>query len=282
MSDAALPVAAPSVPDEKEALIARLQAIAGKHGLTSVSQTQYRKATGHWVDRPKRLFGSWNRFNRAAGLQANESRKRIDDDTLMRALRDACLAAGGIVSVTHFNRKGRYAGAPFRKRWGAWADVLAALRQWCDQHDPGFAFLDRLPRPGDRAAPRSLTAWPPPGRRYGAPLDFPGFLHEPVNEAGVLVLFGAMARELGFAVESVTGAFPDCEAKRRTGLDVWERVRIEFEYQSRNFQTHRHDPAGCDLIVCWEDNWPESPVEVIQLREEIARLRIRRQGGGPD
>ncbi len=38
-----------------------------------------------------------------------------------------------------------------------------------------------------------------------------------------------------------------------------ERVRIEFEYQSRNFHTHGHPVDGCDVIVCWEHNWPDLP-----------------------
>jgi hypothetical protein len=49
----------------------------------------------------------------------------------------------------------------------------------------------------------------------------------------------------------------------------WQRVRIEFEYQSRNFLTHMHPLSGCDLIVCWENNWPECPLEVIELKKVI-------------
>src|SRR5437867_2413406 len=33
---------------------------------------------------------------------------------------------------------------------------------------------------------------------YGSALDFRGFLHAPVNEMGVVCLFGAVAAELGF------------------------------------------------------------------------------------
>jgi hypothetical protein len=79
-----------------------------------------------------------------------------------------------------------------------------------------------------------------------------------------------MAGRLGFLVEMVRPSFPDCEAKRLVGPDLWERVRIEFEYESRNFRLHRHDPKGCDLIVCWIHNWPECPstLEVIALKDD--------------
>jgi hypothetical protein len=52
-------------------------------------------------------------------------------------------------------------------------------------------------------------------------------------------------------------------------------VRIEFEYRSRNFLTHKHDARQCDLIVCWEDDWPDSPLEVLELKRELARFEIR-------
>jgi len=28
------------------------------------------------------------------------------------------------------------------------------------------------------------------------------------------------------------------------------------------------------MIVCWEHNWPESPLEVIELKKEIGRSRV--------
>lgn len=258
---------------DRQGLIRAVQDIARKHGLTTVSQTRFQREARLSCDQPKKLFGTWNRFIRAAGLEPNESRKRIDDTVLLKAVRDACAAAGGIVSVSHFNRKGRHWQSPYRKRWGSWRNVLQALREWAEREDPTFPYLHLLPRSGEKL-PRSLTAWPPPERRYGAPLHFPGFLHEPVNEQGVVLLFGALAKDLGFAVESVTGGFPDCEAKRRCG-DSWQRVRIEFEFQSRNFVTHRHDAAGCDLIVCWEDNWREAPLEVLSLKVAIRRIAPR-------
>ena len=158
--------------------------------------------------------------------------------------------------------------------------MLAALRVWVETNDPEFRFRGDLPGAAQVPDPKPFTA-PPPVRRYGAPLNFRGVLHEPVNEPGVILLFGVLARDLGFAIESVHASFPDCEAKRRAGLDVWERVRIEFEFQSRNFKLHGHDPGGCDLVVCWEHNWPECPVEVLELRQEVAKRRVEDASGVP-
>ncbi len=78
--------------------------------------------------------------------------------------------------------------------------------------------------------------------------------------------------ELGYVVEIVKPGFPDCEAKRQLRGGTWQRVRIEFEFRSRTFRTHGHDPGQCDLIVCWENNWPDCPLEVLELKAALRRL----------
>jgi len=92
----------------------------------------------------------------------------------------------------------------------------------------------------------------------GSPLEY-----EPQNELGVAYLFSHVARQLGLTVERVQDGFPDCIAYK-----AGRRVRIEFEYRSRNFRDHGHDPRGCDWIVCWIHDWPDVPprLHVKELR----------------
>lgn len=91
-----------------------------------------------------------------------------------------------------------------------------------------------------------------------------------VNELGVVFLFGAMAWQLGFVVHRLQSEFPDCEAMRRMNDDTCRMVRIEFEYESRNFLKHMHPANGCDMIVCWRHNWSECPLEVIELSKVLS------------
>jgi hypothetical protein len=98
----------------------------------------------------------------------------------------------------------------------------------------------------------------------GSPLDI-----EPNNEQGVVYLFSHVAgKRFGLHVQSVQAGFPDCLAYQR---GTRKRVRIEFEYRSRNFALHRHDPRGCDWIVCWIHDWPSVPphIRVVELRREF-------------
>jgi hypothetical protein len=140
------------------------------------------------------------------------------------------------------------------------------------QRQPGA--FERRKLCGNKTASLSRRPLLPGRPVYGAPLLLPGLAHEPVNEAGVVYVFGMVAHRLGFVVERMQSSFPDCEAMREVQPGRWQRVRIEFEFESRNFVKHGHSKAECDLIVCWIHNWPECPgnLEVIELRRITKRL----------
>ena len=108
---------------------------------------------------------------------------------------------------------------------------------------------------------------------YGEPIDYALLRNAPVNEQGVVFLFGCLAHRLGYIVDAIQASFPDCEAKRRYSDGRFRRVRIEFEHESRNFLLHQHDVKACDLIVCWRHNWPECPIRVIDLSVELEKLK---------
>lgn len=103
---------------------------------------------------------------------------------------------------------------------------------------------------------------------YGDPIHCCDMAHAPVNEQGVVLLFGMLAKKLGFRIEMVRTGFPDCEAKRKGDDDKWRRVRIEFEFLSSRFN---HDPAGCDLIVCWEDDANPTRLPVLALKNHVGQ-----------
>jgi len=108
----------------------------------------------------------------------------------------------------------------------------------------------------------------------GAPMDLPGFLFEPTNEMGVVLLFGMLFWRMGFIIESAQIGYPDCRAKLEVEPGRWQDVGIEFELYSRHFLAHRHDPRRADFIVCWIQNWKNCPsnLQVIELREIVRKL----------
>ena len=114
------------------------------------------------------------------------------------------------------------------------------------------------------------------GRTYGRPLGFENLVYEPANEQGVVVLFAMMSKHLQYNIEGIwQDSFPDCEAMRVESGGSLRRVKIEFEYKSKEFVTHGHNPNECDVIVCWKDNWKDCPqnIEVLELSKEVEKIK---------
>ena len=105
-------------------------------------------------------------------------------------------------------------------------------------------------------------------------INFRGLVYAPLNENGVVFLFGKVVEDLNMYIEEIKPGFPDCIARRFNGKG-WEQVRVEFEYKSRNFKSHKHNPKDCDIIICWEHDWSDCPLEVIELKDRIKELDNR-------
>ena len=100
-----------------------------------------------------------------------------------------------------------------------------------------------------------------------------GIVYEPINEQGVILLFAALCHDLGFMIEGIRSSFPDALLRRKNNKGTWTSCRAEFEYKSYNFKSHKHNPRQCDLIICWEHDWADSPIEVLCLKEVANRFR---------
>ena len=109
---------------------------------------------------------------------------------------------------------------------------------------------------------------------YGDPIEFRGLRHAPVDIGGVILLFGMVARDLGFNIEAMTSGFPRCEAKRQITFGKWARLRIDFELESRHFRDAARNPSSVDLLVCWRDTWPDRPstLDVLALDRILPTL----------
>jgi len=158
----------------------------------------------------------------------------------------------------------------FSKDKPEWADVVALLPARAPNHEHESNGASAFP-----IQPKKTRHVPLKDRAtYGNPTHFRGLRHEPVNEQGVVLLFGMLAKELGYMIEAVQTGFPDCEAMRQVTPERWQRVRIEFEFESRNFRDRGHPASGCDVIVCWRHNWEKcpKPIEVVELSTIIKSL----------
>ncbi len=259
---------------------------------TAISLKDFVRVSGITIGEICRTFpeGRWTEVKKLAGIDAHEQfHPRISDEDLLLAYHKVVEAIGRIPTWAILDAKGTVSHDVLARRFGGLEGTIRRYRTWLAESHPGSPQLALVPAsvhetplppsdspsvaaPNPSAAERRVRG---PGTVYGRPINFRGLRHAPINEQGVVFLFGVIAYELGFIVESVQQGFPDCEAKR--ALDGsggrWQRVRIEFEFESRNFRDHAHQPEGADLVVCWEHNWPGCPVEVLELRTAITKLQ---------
>lgn len=276
----AVELAESSQPVTRETLVEQLRAVAERLHTSKVSKLTFRRETGIKEPQILKHFDTWNELVTAAGLTPTDT-SRVPDDVLFAEMRDVFLQEEQITTQLRFGKLARYNLKTYR-RFGRWTEALLAFRDWLIATGQDFSLMTELPErtsQDQRLSPlksagttdNSLDLPRLTGRRYGPFLNFRGLQHEPINEQGVVLLFGMVAHELGFVVESVATGFPDCEAKRRDG-QLWVRARIEFEFESKNFAAHGHNPADCDLIVCWRHNWAEASLPVLELRTAIKGL----------
>lgn len=102
----------------------------------------------------------------------------------------------------------------------------------------------------------------------------PWFEFAPRSEQEVVALFGLLLPRLPIRIliNEVREAFPDCEAWVLDENGERKLLKIEFELRASNFVAHGHDPDGCDLIVCWDDDVGDFKVPRLALSSLVASL----------
>ncbi|HXA86228.1 MAG TPA: hypothetical protein VNZ47_14200 [Candidatus Dormibacteraeota bacterium] len=266
----------------KDEIIAAIQECATKLGHVP-SQAEMQREKGISRRTLARQFGNYTKALRACGFDGQGSGFMLSMEELFKEWAGIVRESGEVPSAAEYILHSQHSLTPLRKRFRYWNDVPAGMvqyviengleEQWGDVVEVARKYRREGRTGGWRRTPGTLSSNPRilnDRPVYGAPFLRTALSFAPVNEMGVVFLFGAMAEKLGFIVTWIGTQYPDVEAFREVAPGRWQRVRIEIEFLSRNFLQHFHDPAGCDLIVCWENNWPDCPLEVIELKKAFS------------
>jgi hypothetical protein len=269
----------------REEVICVIQEAAKESGRTpTLTELQKAKRISQYA--VQKHFGVYASALDACGLQGEGSGYETSMKQLFLDWADVARRAGRVPTVGDYELHSRYSRKPLMRQFGAWPRVAAGMAQYARANgleEDGKDILEVVAAhlEAQRKDPKTLKWSSPrilrPGLKrgepiYGTPTVDAHLMLAPTNEQGVVFLFGAVARSLGFVVLRIQTEYPDCEALREMETDHWQRVKIEFEYESRNFLQHGHQADKCNLIVCWRHNWEESPLEVIELRTAMRGL----------
>jgi hypothetical protein len=270
----------------KQEVMTTLQECSGRLGrvpslpeLTRMSPVNRRMVRKH--------FGSYALALSECNLARSGAGYKVEMTDLFKDWAGIARHLKKLPSLNEYMAQSQYSPTPFMARYGVWTQVPPNMKRyieetgvaegWADEWNDVLMMIGTQEQAETEKA-RLSGRLGRPRKEWAVLVNQPIFgplmrpcplIHGPVNEAGVVYLFGTMAEELGFVVTRMQTDFPDCEAMRRIEGNRWQRVRVEFEYESRNFVKHGHDPNGCDLIICWANNWPECPVEVLELQMEV-------------
>jgi hypothetical protein len=281
----------------KQAIIAAVMECAETLGHTP-SHAELMRITTVTRKQIRWHFGAYARLLRECKLEGTGSGYKVELDELFRDWAALARDLKKLPTIAEYERCSQYSVRPLITRFGSWSQAPHGLKQFAEEQgwkDEWRDVLEMVEAQGEdrrgrargalrqgqddaEGAEKSTEMQGPEsvrkarqGRAVYGPLMRPcPLVCGPVNEQGVIFLFGVMAEKLGFVVLRIQTEFPDCEALMQVEEGQWERVRIEFEYESRNFLRHRHEAGECDVIVCWRHNWPECPLDVVELRTAVS------------
>jgi hypothetical protein len=230
-----------------------------------------------------KTFGSFAAALNACGLQGRGCGFPINDDDLFQEWALMVRRLGKVPTTFEYQKYSKRSTRPLLNRFKTWKKIPEGILTYLRKGETQGEWDDVIQIILERLSRKSKSkAVLPSGPKiyfketfYGPPL-FPSVVtYAPINEPGVIVLFAAMAKDLGFTITHIQTEFPDGEVMREVEYGRWQRLRVEFEYESRNFVAHGHSVDGCELIVCWHHNWEECPLEVLELRSIVEKARKR-------
>jgi hypothetical protein len=263
----------------RDEVIAALKECTTKQGYVH-SQAELKNASGVMPWDIRKTFGTYGRTLKACGLERTGSGYALNHRTMFVAWAEAARSLGKVPTAFEYEEHSKLHATTLVRWCGRWKHVPSCLleymrkqhleEEWKDVQEVILEHEKCPPKTRGRVnsvcspLPRPLIMFDEP--MYGEPMLSSPLAFAPINEMAVVFLFGAVARQKGFIVTRLQQEFPDCEALRRVDQYRWQRILIEFEYESRNFLAHEHPVEDCDMIVCWNHNWPECPLEVLELK----------------
>jgi hypothetical protein len=268
----------------KEEVLVSIRECAEKIG-HAPSLTELRINTGVMERHVRKHFLTYKRALEECGMVREGAGFKVSPEALFKDWAELVRSTGKLPTLAEYDMHSKYSHRPLISRFGSWRQVPMGLLGLAEENGWEVEWKDVVDVLRERWRDAGMSVKTCKRQRltpaemgiftdrptYGPPVLQMPLAHGPTNELGVVFLFGFLALKLGFVVTRIQPEFPDCEAMLEVQPGIWQRVRVEFEKEGRNFVRHLHNVAEADVIVCWEHNWPECPLKVVELKK-ILRL----------
>ncbi len=197
--------------------IRRVAALVGKTSLKEREFNEFSRISGSTASY---RFGSWNEAVKAAGLEPIDpvsvitGSQQIPDEDLLRELIRLYNETGKNPTYRLLRAKGKFSEYPYKARWNTLAEAFQVAQKRSPDMTHAFPSTPKGEHPHSttvQLVPPTIKPKTPRKERvvFGEPIDFRGLRFAPVNEQGVVYLFGMISHELGYLIESVRTAYPD-------------------------------------------------------------------------
>jgi hypothetical protein len=269
-----------STPPTREECISEIKRVAALLGQNYLTCKMYDKHANINSKRLSRVFGSWLKALDEAELSRSPYYiQEIPFENLAKNFLEIVKELGKIPTLQQLVRRTDPVSHTYAGRFGGYSKFKQKAIDFIFSSYPSLPSGIRtileteLERIKSRETEEIAESKVSP-HQQGRTLNFRAFVYAPTSEHDVVQMFGAIADELGFEIIGNRSAFPDCEARRRIagGREHYRRCLIEYEFSSSDYRKHNHPLKGCDLVVCWVDDWLECPIEVLELSKEIKML----------
>jgi len=223
-----------------------------------------------------RKFESWENALAKIGLNVGEGyNKAITESEFAHDFINVVLQIKAIPSLAQMTNRGKYSSGTYEKKFGNYSNYKANIAKIIiDMNlssDPGIIEILEKEKLKIKPTVKENEIRP---HFEGRILGFRSFAYIPTYEQEVVAIFSNISQEIGFEIVTIREEFPDCKARRKTSQnrDRYKDCLIEFELSASDFIKHKHPINGCDLIICWENNWPDCPLEILELKSIIRKL----------
>ena len=260
----------------KEKCIEEIKRVAELIGKPNISKVEFRKHSEIHPETIKIKFGSWENAMHQADLNVGKSfRKTITEIEIANDFLHVFTQLRKIPTISQMTRRGKFSRTTYFDKYKSYSKYKAIVVknilefELCQDNE----LICILENEAKKTQTNKLNPKIRP-HYEGQTLGFRSFAYVPTYEQEVVGLFSIIAQEIGFEIITIREEFPDCKARRKVSIqrNRYKDCLIEFELNASDYKKHKHPVSGCDLIVCWENDWAESTLEIIELKEVIKKL----------